>query len=165
MRGFYFLCVIVLLISGCAGTGGFREVKFKDDTYEDVKIYGMLDKDFASKNFGGFRFVFDYTRDQWATIKNISVSFAEDSATKYIKALDEGGLRLWGKAILQQQSIQQSDFKQLQSALMKAGASITGIDIADQEIVDMASSDAKKSYPENHLYAKEFILPPNFVVE
>jgi uncharacterized membrane protein len=31
--------------------------------------------------------------------------------------------------------------------------------------VDMASSDEKKSYPENHLYAKEFILPPNFAVE
>ncbi len=165
MRGFYFLCIIVLLINGCAGTGGFREVKFKDDKYKDVKIYGMLDKDFTSKNFGGFQFVFDNTRDQWATIKNIRLSFAEDSATKYIKVLNQRGLRLWSKALLQQQAIQRSDFKQLQSALVKAGASLTGVNVADDEIVDIASSDIASEYPENHLYAQEFILPPNFAVE
>ena len=163
--GFLSLLIAISMFSSCAGTSGFHEVKFEDDTYKDIKIYGMLDKDFTSKNFGGFQFVFDNTRDQWATIKNISLSFAEDSATKYIKVLNQRSLRLWSKAMLQQRQIQQSDFKQLQSALMKAGASLTGFDVTDEEIVDLATSENEMKYPENHLYATEFILPPNFAVE
>jgi hypothetical protein len=115
------LFLIIFFMSGCAGTGGFQEVKFKNENYKDIKIYGMFDQDFASKNFGGFRFIFENTRDQWSTIKNIRVSFTEDSAKKYIKTLDPGRLHLWGKAILQQQHIKDSDFTQLQSALISAG--------------------------------------------
>jgi hypothetical protein len=165
VAGFSFLFLNIFLLGGCAGISAYKEVIFEDDSFEDIKIYGMLDKDFASKNFGGFRIVFDNTHDQWSTIKNISVSFADDSATKYIKVLDPRGLRLWGKAILQQQSITDSDLGQLQSALMKAGASITGIDLTEGEIDYIVSSAEAKKYPENHLYAKEFILPPSFAVE
>jgi hypothetical protein len=93
------------------------------------------------------------------------LSFADDSATKYIKVLDPKALRLWGKAILQQQRINESDFGQLESALMKAGAGITGVDLTESEIQYIVSSKETKKYPESHLYAEEFILPPNFAVE
>ena len=36
--------IIMLSICSCAGTGGFKEVEFKDETYKDIKIYGMLIK-------------------------------------------------------------------------------------------------------------------------
>ncbi len=165
MRDLIFLLIIIILLSGCAGRGGFREVKFEDDIYQDIKIFGILDRDFVAKNFGGFRLVFENTLDQWSTINNIRLSFADDSAKKYIKVLDPKALRLWGKAILQQQSITDSDFGQLQSTLMKAGASVTGIDLTAVEVDYIASSKETKKYPENHLYAREFILPPNFAVE
>ncbi len=59
MRDLIFLLIIIILLSGCAGRGGFREVKFEDDIYQDIKIFGILDRDFAAKNFGGFRLVFE----------------------------------------------------------------------------------------------------------
>ena len=79
------------------------------------------------------------------------VSFADDSATKYIKILDPKALRLWGKAILQQQRINESDFGQLESALMKAGAGITGVDLTEGEIQYIVSSKETEKFPENHL--------------
>ncbi len=156
---------LAIFISGCAGTGGFKEAKYKDDSGKDINILGMLDKEFASKNFGGFRFVFENTRDQWLTLENVKLSFTDDSAKKYIRALDPQGLNLWGKAILQQQHIKGSDFNQLQSALIKAGSSFTGIVIDEGGLANMTSGDGKMNYPENHLYADQFILPPNFAVE
>ncbi len=165
ISGLFFFFMIMFLINGCAGSSGYQELKFKDENYKDIKIHGMLDKDFASKNFGGFRFVFENARDQWSTIENIQLSFTEDSAKKYIKALDQRGLKLWGKAILQQEHIKGSDFNQLQSALIKAGSSFTGIVIDEGGLTDMAAGEGKKRYPDDHLYAEEFILPPNFAVE
>jgi len=164
-QGVFLISVIIFFISGCAGSGGFREVKFEDDTHQDIKVFGILDTEFAAKNFGGFRLVFENTLDQWSTINNFRVSFADDSAAKYIKVLDPKALRLWGRAILQQQHIRESDFGQLESALMKAGASITGVDLTEGEIQYIISSEETKKYPEGHLYADEFILPPNFAAE
>ena len=164
-QGVFLIPMIIFFINGCAGRSGFTEVKFEDEKYQDIKIFGSLDRDFAAKNFGGFRLVFENTRDQWSTINNIRLSFADDSASKYIKVLEPKALRLWGRAILQQQRINESDFGQLQSALVKAGASITGFDLTDEEIAYIADSEEPKKYPENHLYAKEFILPPNFSAE
>ena len=164
-QGVFLISVIIFFIHGCAVRGGFREVKFEDDTHQDIKVFGILDRDFAAKNFGGFRFVFENMVDQWSTINNMKVSFADDSATKYIKILDPKALRLWGKAILQQQRINESDFGQLESALMKAGAGITGVDLTEGEIQYIVSSKETEKFPENHLYAEEFILPPNFAAE
>ena len=164
-QGIFFISLIIIFIQGCAGRSGFREVKFEDDSHQDIKVFGTLDRDFAAKNFGGFRFVFENMVDQWSTINNIRLTFADDSAAKYIKVLDPKALRLWGKTILQQQRIKESDFGQLESTLMKAGAGITGVDLTESEIQYIVSSEEAKKYPESHLYAEEFILPPNFAAE
>jgi hypothetical protein len=161
----FLLFVIIFFINGCAGRSGFTEVKFKDDPYQDIKIFGILDSDFAAKNFGGFRLIFENRLDQWLTINNMRVSFADDSAIKYIKVLDPKGLRLWGKTMLQQQRINESDFGQLESTLMKAGAGIAGVDFTEDEIRFIISNEETEKYPEGHLYADEFILPPNFAAE
>jgi hypothetical protein len=162
---FFFLLILILFLNGCAGRSGFTEVKFKDDTYQDIKVFGIPDRDITAKYFGGFRFVFENTRDQWLTINNIRVSFADDSAAKYIKVLDPKALGLWGKAILQQQRINESDLGQLEAALVTAGAGIAGVDLTKSEIDYIASHEETNEYPENHLYAEEFILPPNFAAE
>ena len=54
-----FLISVIIFINGCAGRSGFTEVKFEDDTHQDIKVFGIVDRDFAAKNFGGFRFVFE----------------------------------------------------------------------------------------------------------
>ena len=164
-QGIFLISFIIFFINGCAGRSGFTEVKFSDDTYQDLKIFGILDSDFAAKNFGGFRLVFENRLDQWSTINNMRVSFADDSAIKYIKVLDPKGLRLWGKTMLQQQRINESDFGQLESTLMKAGAGIAGVDFTEDEIRFIISNEESEKYPEGHLYADAFIIPPNFAAE
>ncbi len=125
--GGFFVSILLFLISGCAGTGGYQEVKFKDEEHTDVKIYGMFDKEYASKYFGSFRFVFENERDQWLTIEDIRLSFAEDSAQKYIKVLDQLELEQWGRAVRLQKNLHESTVKELQSALISAGSSISSM--------------------------------------
>ncbi len=161
----FFLFIMIIIISGCAGTGGYREAKFKDEKYSDVKIYGMFDKEYASKYFGSFRFVFENQGDQWLTMENIRLSFAQDSAQKYIKVLDQLGLKQWGKAVRLQKNLHESTVKELQTALISAGSSISGMVGDISESVGLDASGKKRTYPENHLYAEEFILPPGFTVE
>ncbi len=161
----FFLFTMIIIISGCAGTGGYQEVKFKDERYTDVKIYGMFDKEFASKYFGSFRFVFENERDQWLTIEDIRLSFAEDSAQKYIKVLDQLELEQWGKAVRLQKNLHESTVKELQSVLISASSSISSMVSDISETVGLDASGKKRTYPENHLYAEEFILPPGFAVE
>ncbi len=163
--GGFFVSILLFLINGCAGTGGYREVKFKDEKYTDIKIYGMFDKEYASKYFGSFRFVFENERDEWLTIEDIRLSFAEDSAQKYIKVLDQLELKQWGKAVRLQKNLHESTVKELQSALISAGSSISSMVGDISESVGLDASGKKRTYPENHLYAEEFILPPGFAVE
>ncbi len=163
--GVFFLFILVFLLNGCASTGGYQEAKFKDEKYSDVKIYGMFDKEYASKYFGSFRFVFENQGDQWLTMENIRLSFAQDSAQKYIKVLDQLGLKQWGKAVRLQKNLHESTVKELQTALISAGSSISGMVGDISESVGLDASGKKRTYPENHLYAEEFILPPGFTVE
>ena len=156
--------VLILLFNGCAGSGGFHELDFEDKNYKDIKIFGMLDNDLAGENFGGFRFVFENMRDEWATLENVRLSFLEDSAKKYVIVLDSPGLKRWSMAILQQQQIRDSEFNQLQSALLSAGSIFTGISLDDEKLIHLATSDEIEGYPYNHLYGDEFFLPPNFSI-
>jgi hypothetical protein len=150
---------------GCASSGGYQEAKFTDDTDAPIKIYGIFDKDYASKYFGSFRFVFENERDEWLTIENIGLSFAEDSAQKYIKVLDQLELEQWGKAVRLQKNINESTVKDIQSALISAGSSISGMVGDIGETVGLDAGENKRTYPANHLYAEDFLLPPGFAVE
>lgn len=160
----FLLLSVTVLISGCAGGGGFQEVKFRDQNFQDIKIYGILDNDVTGNNFGGFRFIFENKRDQWADIQNIHISFPDDSAKKYIKVIDSRGLVLWSRAILQQQEITDSEINQLQAALLNAGSLFTGISIDEQKLLSFSTSEAGQAYPAGHVYAEEFMIPPNFSV-
>ena len=85
----FLVFLILFILGGCAGTGGYQEAIFKGDKKTDLNVYGMFDKEFASKYFGSFRFVFENKEDQWLHIENIKLSFADDSANKYIKVFDQ----------------------------------------------------------------------------
>jgi hypothetical protein len=157
--------MLIFILYGCAGTGGYQKTIFKDGKKPDLTVYGIFDKEYASKYFGSFRFVFENEWDQWLTIENIRLSFTEDSAQKYIKVLDQLELEQWGKAARLQKNLHESTVKELQSALVSAGSSISGMVGDISETVGLDASGKKKTYPQNHLYAEEFVLPPGFAVE
>jgi hypothetical protein len=161
----FFLLISLFLIQGCASTGGYQEAIFKDETDSPLRIYGLFDKEFASKYFGSFRFVFENERDEWLKIENIRLSFPNDSAQKYIKVLDQLKLEQWGKAVRLQKNINESTVKELQSALISAGSSISGMVGDISESVGLDADGKKRTFPENHLYAEDFVLPPGFTVE
>jgi len=163
--GVFFLFILVFLLNGCASTGGYQEAKFKDDADSPIKIYGLFDKEYASEYFGSFRFVFENDHDQWLTIENIRLSFPNDSAQKYIKVLDQVELEQWGKAVRLQKNLHESTVHELQSALISAGSSISSMVGDISKTVGLDAGGKKRTYPENHLYAEEFVLPPGFTVE
>jgi len=161
----FFIILIVLYLGGCAGTGGYQKATFGDKKSSDIILYGMFDKEYASKYFGSFRFVFENQKDEWLTLESIKLSFTEDSAKKYIKVLDQLELKQWGKAVRLQKNLNESTVKEVQSAIISAGSSISGMVGDISETVGLDPSGEKKTYPENHLYAEEFVLPPGFTVE
>jgi hypothetical protein len=57
--------LLIVFMSSCAGTGGYQKAEFINETPEDVILYGNFDKEYASKYFGRFRFVFENQKDQW----------------------------------------------------------------------------------------------------
>jgi hypothetical protein len=161
----FFIILIVIILGGCAGTGGYQKATFKDQESSDVILYGMFDRDYASKYFGSFRFVFDNDQDKWLELENFRLTFTDDSANKYIKVLDQMQLEKWGKAVRLQKNINESTIKEVQSAIISAGSSMSSMVGDISATVGLDDTDQKKSYPENHLYAEEFILPPGFAVE
>jgi hypothetical protein len=155
----------IVLISSCAGTGGYQKAEFINETPEDVALYGIFDKEYASQYFGSFRFVFENQKDKWLKFENIELSFENDSAKKYIKVLDLAELAQWGKAVQLQKNLHESSVKEIQSAIISAGSSISGMVGDISSTVGLYANGEKKSYPENHLCAEEFNLPPGFAVE
>jgi hypothetical protein len=93
------------------------------------------------------------------------LSFPNDSANKYIKALKQQELEQWGQAVLLQKNIQESTVKELQSALLTAGSSISSMVGDIGATVGLDANSEAKTYPANHLYAENFMLPPGFTVE
>ena len=159
------LLMIVIIISGCAGTGGYQQAKFEDETLSDINLYGMFDKEYASTYFGSFRFVFENQKDEWLEIQNIRLSFHDDSAKKYISVLGQNRLEQWGRAVRLQTNLNESSVKEIQSALLSAGSSISGMVGDISETVGLDTGEKETSYPDNHLYAERFVLPPGFAVE
>jgi hypothetical protein len=161
----FLVCILFFIISGCASSGGYQAAKYSSDKSSDLQIYGMFDKEYASTYFGSFRFIFENKEDRWLHIDNIRLSFPDDSANKYIKVLEQNELEQWGQAVLMQKNIQESTVKELQSALLTAGSSISSMVGDIGATVGLDGSDKSKTYPANHLYAENFMLPPGFTVE
>jgi hypothetical protein len=55
--------------------------------------------------------------------------------------------------------------KELQSAIISAGSSISSMVGDISSTVGLEVNDKNRTYPENHLYAEDFNLPPGFAVE
>jgi len=161
----FFIFLIISILGGCAGTGGYQKAKIIDEKTSDVNLYGIFDKEYASEYFGSLRFVFENESDQWLDIDNIRLYFVEDSAQKYITVVDELKLKQWLRAARLQKIPQQSTVKELQSAIINAGSSISGMVGDFSETVGLDGGSKKKTYPDNHLYAEDFVLPPGFSVE
>jgi hypothetical protein len=85
-------------LSSCSNTSPYKKAQFDEDIPE-LNVYGILEKDFSSKYFGGFRFLFENKSDKWLTIDNISLTFPDKNAQKYIQILDEEALKIWGRAM------------------------------------------------------------------
>lgn len=157
--------VLLLILHSCTTTGGFQKATFEDKTFKDLDIYGMLDNDFTSTYFGSMKFVVQNNYEKWMHITDIQLVFPDDSANKYIHVLDSRDLGLWGKAIVSQKDLHQTAVKDIQSSLIDAGSSLSSMIGDVSQTIGMSPDDQKRGYPSNHLYEKDFILPPGFSVE
>jgi opacity protein-like surface antigen len=152
------------LLLGCQTTSKYKQGQFEEEVPE-LKVYGMLDREFSSEYFGSFRFVFENKVDEWLTINNISLSFPDQNAQKYIRVLDENDLAKWGRAIRSQAVMDVSTVKELQSAIINAGSSVTGMVEDISKTIGIEDGEKNKDYPQNHLYAEDFVLPSGFAME
>ncbi len=158
------ISLIFQFVIGCQTTSKYKQGQFEDEVPE-LNVYGMFDRDFSSEYFGSFRFVFENKVDKWLTIDSVSLSFEDENAQKYLKVMDENDLTEWGRAIRSQARMNVSTVKELQSAIISAGSSVTGMVEDISKTIGIEDGQRKIDYPQNHLYAEDFVLPPGFTME
>lgn len=156
--------VFIQFISGCTTASKYHQGKF-DKEIPDLTVYAMLDREFSSQYFGSFRFVFQNAGEDWYKIDSLSLSFYDKNAQKYIRVLSKEEQADWDLAFISQTVMEVSTVKELQSVVLGAGASMTGVTTGLSQVAELEDGEKETGYGRNHLYAKNFIIPPGFTLE
>lgn len=156
--------VLIQIISGCTTASKYHQGQF-DKEIPELNVYALLDREFSSEYFGSFRFIFQNTGEDWYKIDSLSLFFEDKNAQKYIRVLSKEEQADWDRAFISQTVMEVSTVKELQSVVLGAGASMTGVTTGLSQTVGLEDGGKDTGYGRNHLYAKNFIVPPGFTLE
>lgn len=158
---------LLVLALGCSTTNGLRRADFTTPiTSPDVLVYGHLDRQHSSDYFGVFEFVFKNRTERWLKLENVRVSFKDDSASKYINVADKEQLVQWLKVIPFQKRLTRGS---LEESILSIGTGLTGLAgllAPAADALGLEPDEASGStYPDNHLYADQLVVPPGLITE
>lgn len=161
------LTFLLISLFGCNSTTSFRKADMiKPHNNKDVVVYGQLDPQLSSQYFGSFEFIFKNLTQRWLSLENVRVTFRDDSARKYINVVGTEQLVQWGKVIRFQNRLKEASFEE---SILSFGTGLPGISTLLGPAADVLGIETEgedtPTYPDNHLYAEELVIPPGMMTE
>lgn len=187
-----FICLI--LISGCASVHSGYYAKQIDQTGKEVKgkqtklgliVSGIENVNLSSTYFGVIDFTFENKSQEWIRIKSIKIDFGDDKINQNVKFTSGNDLAIWFESTKKRNIINDFNTEMVLGAIAGAGLGMAaasnnqkvqniGTATAIGAAASLSAYEFNKSldkiekaeiFSENHLFAKEFVIPPGLFVK
>ena len=156
--------------------GGQKAKKSKSD----LIISGEINKALSSRYFAFFNFTFENNSSEWIRIEDIEVDFGNQRINENISFTYGKDLAVWLKSTQKRNEIKDYNRKVTMGAIAGLGAGMSAVS-NDENLQNLGLMTAVAGatalsahkfnklkpkvqnadiFPENHLFAKDFIVPP-----
>lgn len=189
--GFWCMWAVTFeVISGCATVQSARHAYPIDEqghvsknavTRSGLVVSGEELTDLASPNFGALELTFENTSTDWRRIRRVSLDFGGATNNQFIRIPWGDDIRAWYDATVQRSRIHATNRRLATGAVALAGMTVAttssnetaravgGIAalgalaglLAEQSSAAVSSAERVAFFPENHLFAGPFAVPPN----
>ena len=157
----------------------------KGKTELDLVISGIENTTLASQYFGVIDFTFENLSQEWIKIKSIKADFGDEKINKNVKFTSGKDIPIWHEAIKIRNTIDDFNTRTILGGLAGFGAGLAaysnnkdlqkiGAMTAVGAVTSLSAYEFNKQldkiektkiFPKNHLFTKDFIIPPGLFVK